>query len=307
MRILVTGGAGYIGSHTVRQLLAGGHEVTVYDSLEHGHRQAVPADRPRRRRPPRHRPPRSTCWSVNRIEAVIHFAAFAYVGESVTEPGEVLHEQPPVLAPTARPLPAQRRAGSSSSPAPAPPTASRTRCRSPRTRSNSRSTPTGTRSWRSSARSRTTRRRTRSGSAPCGTSTPSGAAADGTIGEDHTPETHLIPLVFQAAMGKRPHVTVFGTDYPTPDGTCVRDYIHVDDLAAAHILALDKIEPGAKLRVQRRHRPRVQRARGDRDRGSGERAEGAGEGRPAPRRRPAGAGRGREQDSRRAWLVGEIQ
>src|SRR5262249_10819491 len=75
----------------------------------------------------------------------------------------------------------------------------------------------------------------------------SGAAADGTIGEDHTPETHLIPLVFKAAMGKIPHVTIFGTDYPTPDGTCIRDYIHVDDLAAAHIPALDVIKPGTKL------------------------------------------------------------
>src|SRR5262249_33103290 len=72
----------------------------------------------------------------------------------------------------------------------------------------------------------------------------SGAAADGTIGEDHDPETHLIPIVLQAALGKRPHVEVFGTDYPTPDGTCVRDYIHVDDLASAHLLALEKIVPG---------------------------------------------------------------
>ena len=75
----------------------------------------------------------------------------------------------------------------------------------------------------------------------------SGAAPDGSIGEDHDPETHLIPLVFQAATGQRPHVEIFGTDYPTPDGTCVRDYIHVDDLALAHILALDKIGPGSKL------------------------------------------------------------
>jgi len=74
-----------------------------------------------------------------------------------------------------------------------------------------------------------------------------GAAEDNSIGEDHTPETHLIPLVFQAATGKIPHVTIFGTDYPTPDGTCVRDYIHVDDLAAAHILALGRIGPGSKL------------------------------------------------------------
>jgi UDP-glucose-4-epimerase GalE len=74
-----------------------------------------------------------------------------------------------------------------------------------------------------------------------------GASADGTIGEDHDPETHLIPLVLQAAQGRRPHVEVFGTDYPTPDGTCIRDYIHVEDLAEAHALALEKLQPGKGL------------------------------------------------------------
>src|SRR5439155_9533883 len=75
----------------------------------------------------------------------------------------------------------------------------------------------------------------------------SGATSDGTIGEDHDPETHLIPLVIQAALGQRPHIEVFGTDYPTPDGTCIRDYIHVDDLALAHVLALERLEPGKGL------------------------------------------------------------
>src|SRR4029077_7617022 len=70
-----------------------------------------------------------------------------------------------------------------------------------------------------------------------------GASADATIGEDHNPETHLIPLVIQTALGQRPHIEVFGTDSPTPDGTCIRDYIHVDDLAEAHLLALESLEP----------------------------------------------------------------
>jgi UDP-glucose-4-epimerase GalE len=70
-----------------------------------------------------------------------------------------------------------------------------------------------------------------------------GAAADGSIGEDHTPETHLIPLILQVCLGQRPHIEVFGTDYPTPDGTCIRDYIHVDDLAEAHLLALERLQP----------------------------------------------------------------
>jgi UDP-glucose-4-epimerase GalE len=75
-----------------------------------------------------------------------------------------------------------------------------------------------------------------------------GAAADGSIGEDHDPETHLIPLVLQTALGQRPAIEVFGVDYPTPDGTCVRDYIHVDDLAEAHLLALEALAPGKQLR-----------------------------------------------------------
>src|SRR4029077_10380897 len=75
----------------------------------------------------------------------------------------------------------------------------------------------------------------------------SGASADGSIGEDHDPETHLIPLVIQAVLGQRPHIEVFGTDYPTPDGTCIRDFIHVDDLAEAHLLALENLRPGVGL------------------------------------------------------------
>ena len=75
----------------------------------------------------------------------------------------------------------------------------------------------------------------------------SGATADGSIGEDHDPETHLIPLVIQTALKKRPQIDIFGTDYPTPDGTCIRDYIHVDDLAEAHALALERMTPGQKL------------------------------------------------------------
>jgi UDP-glucose 4-epimerase len=77
----------------------------------------------------------------------------------------------------------------------------------------------------------------------------SGAAADGTIGEDHDPETHLIPLVLQVALGQREHAEIFGTDYPTPDGTCIRDYIHVDDLATAHLAALEQLKPGDELKL----------------------------------------------------------
>ena len=77
----------------------------------------------------------------------------------------------------------------------------------------------------------------------------SGAAADGAIGEDHDPETHLIPLVLEVALGQRPHITIFGDEFPTPDGTCIRDYIHVEDLATAHLAALERLEPGVGLKL----------------------------------------------------------
>ena len=92
----------------------------------------------------------------------------------------------------------------------------------------------------------------------------SGAAEDGSIGEDHDPETHLIPLVLQVALGQRDEVLVFGDDYPTPDGTCIRDYIHVDDLGRAHIAALERLEPGVGAEAQPRHRRRRERDGSDR-------------------------------------------
>lgn len=244
MRVLVTGGAGYIGSHTVRLLVAGGHDVTVLDSLVYGHRAAVPEGR-------------LTVGDLGDpavldqvlpgADAVVHFAAFAYVGESVRDPAKYYANN---LVGSLALLDGCRRHGvqkfvfSSTCATYGVPD------RVPITEDQTQA-PVNPYGNTKLAFERALA--DYAGAYPFGYCAlryfnASGASPDGGIGEDHDPETHLIPLVFEAATGKRPHVEVFGTDYPTPDGTCVRDYIHVDDLAAAHILALDKLGPGVGLR-----------------------------------------------------------
>ena len=244
MRVLVTGGAGYIGSHTVRLLVAGGHDVTVLDSLVYGHRAAVPEGR-------------LTVGDLSDpavldqvlpgADAVVHFAAFAYVGESVRDPAKYYANN---LVGSLALLDGCRRHGvqklvfSSTCATYGVPD------RVPITEDQTQA-PVNPYGNTKLAFERALA--DYAGAYPFGYCAlryfnAAGASPDGGIGEDHDPETHLIPLVFEAATGKRPHVEVFGTDYPTPDGTCVRDYIHVDDLAAAHILALDKLGPGVGLR-----------------------------------------------------------
>jgi UDP-glucose 4-epimerase len=245
MRILVTGGAGYIGSHAVRLFLARGHDVWVYDNLSLGHRKAVPAERllagdlaeVQRL---------DHALLMHRIEAVVHFAAFTYVGESVRDPGKYYQNN---LVNTLGLMECLRRHGvgrfvfSSTCATYGVPERVPITEEEPQRPIN----PYG-------AGKLAVERALADYAAAYGWGyaalryfNAAGAAPDGTIGEDHDPETHLIPIVLQAALGKRPHVEVFGTDYPTPDGTCVRDYIHVDDLAEAHLLALEALAPGKGL------------------------------------------------------------
>ncbi|MBX3424236.1 MAG: UDP-glucose 4-epimerase GalE [Pirellulales bacterium] len=247
MNILLTGGAGYVGSHAAWVLARGGHDVWAYDNLSYGHRAAAPAgklvegdlmDGPKL----------VEAMKSRGIEAVMHFAAFAYVGESVTDPAKYYQNN---VVGTLSLLDAMRTAGvrklvfsSTCATYGVPDVVPITE-----TEKQSPINPYGYTKLVMERAMADYAQAYGLGYAALRYFNASGAASDGSIGEDHDPETHLIPLVLDVALGKRPEALVFGDDYPTPDGTCIRDYIHVEDLAEAHILALEKIVPGEGLKL----------------------------------------------------------
>ena len=233
MKVLVTGGAGYIGSVVTEQLVNDGHEVVVYDNLSKGHRDAVvegarlvegdllEAEKLRE--------------SLDGVEAVIHMAAFSLVGESVTAPAKYYHNNVVaglVLLDAMRECGVKRIVFSSTAATYGEPEAQPIFESAPTNPTN----PYGETKlaferamhWYEGAY----------GLRYASLRYFNAAGASEKCGEDHDPETHIIPITLQAAAGKRTHVEIYGEDYPTADGTCVRDYIHVIDLARAHILAL---------------------------------------------------------------------
>lgn len=242
--ILVTGGAGYIGSHACKALAAQGFIPVTFDSLEHGHRSAV-----------RWGPlvqghlgdDAALCRTMrdHAVEAVIHFAAYAYVGESMQEPGRYFRNN---VAGTLSLLEAMRSCdveqivfSSTCATYGLPSTV-------PIDESHAQQpvNPYGESKlfieralhWYGAAHALR--------SVALRYFNAAGADADGEIGERHEPETHLIPSIIEAALGKRAAIDVFGTDYPTPDGTAIRDYIHVTDLADAHVRALRYLRGGGE-------------------------------------------------------------
>lgn len=245
MKVLVTGGAGYIGSHAVRLLARAGHDVWVYDNLVAGHRAAVPKgrliegqlmDRPRV----------IEALRGHGIEAVMHFAAFAAVGESVADPAK--YYQNNVVA-SLNLLEAMRECGVTKMVFSSTTATFGVPERMPITEDEPQR-PINPYGFAKLVIERALADYAHAyglSYAALRYFNASGASADGDLGEDHDPETHLIPIVLQVALGQRTHVTVFGDDYPTPDGTCIRDYVHVDDLATAHLAALERLQPGAVL------------------------------------------------------------
>ncbi|MFN4905607.1 MAG: UDP-glucose 4-epimerase GalE [Planctomycetota bacterium] len=247
MRVLVVGGAGYIGSHTVKLLNETEHEVWVYDNLSMGHRQSVRSDqlivgdlfdRQSLER----------VLEEKRIEAVMHFAAFAYVGESVQDPAKYYQNN---IVATLGLFESMRRCGvkkfvfSST-------TATHGQPEKIPISEDTLQLPINPYGFTKLVIERALKDYAHAygfAGASLRYFNASGAAADGSIGEDHTPETHLIPLVLQVALGQRDSIQVFGSDYPTPDGTCIRDYIHVEDLATAHLAALEKLQSSKVLEV----------------------------------------------------------
>ena len=244
MNVLVAGGAGYIGSHAVRQLIEAGHRVVAVDNLYRGHGQAVD------RRAVFHEidlaetRPLADVLAKEKIDCVMHFAALAYVGESVADPLAYYDNN---TAGTISLLKAMKTAGvkrmvfSSTAAIYGEPD-------STPIVETARLEPVNPYGWSKWCVERVLRDYAASDQDFAFVAlryfNVAGAAADGALGEDHDPETHLIPILMQTALGKRDKITVFGTDYPTPDGTCIRDYIHVEDLCAAHVTAMNALRPG---------------------------------------------------------------
>jgi UDP-glucose 4-epimerase len=238
MKVLVTGGAGYIGSVVVSQLVAAGHEVLVYDNLSHGYRESVPASARLVVGDVGDRAALEAAFREHGPEAVLHFAAWIEAGESMQEPAKFFRNNTAnaltlletVLAHRVRCFVFSSTAAVYGDPENIP------------IRETDRLAPTNAYGeskllvekmlgWFHRIH----------GLSYASLRYFNAAGATESLGERHVPETHLIPIVLQVASGTRDSISIFGDDYETPDGSCVRDYVHVSDLASAHLLALDAL------------------------------------------------------------------
>ncbi len=244
MQVLVTGAAGYIGSHALRALVGAGHNAIALDNLSHGHRGAVPPQVPFHQVDVRDTERVEVILREQRVDCVMHFAAFTSVGESVENPLRYYDNN---TRGTLSVLTAVERAGtprlvfSSTAATYGEVTEMPIRETTPQAPIN----PYGMSKLMSEYMLRDYAAKSpHFGYSVLRYFNVAGCASDASLGEDHEPETHLIPVILQAALGKRDKITVFGDDYPTPDGTCVRDYVHVEDLADAHVRVMEALAPG---------------------------------------------------------------
>ncbi|MFE0173701.1 UDP-glucose 4-epimerase GalE [Streptomyces sp. NPDC059002] len=239
-KYLVTGGAGYVGSVVAQHLIEAGHEVTVLDNLSTGFREGVPGGATFIEGDIRD----AAKWLDSSYDAVLHFAAFSQVGESVVKPEKYWDNN---VGGTMALLAAMRDAGvrrlvfSSTAATYGEPV------NTPITESDPTAPTSPYGASKLAVDHMITGEATAHGLAAVSLRYFNVAGAYGEFGERHAPESHLIPLVLQVAQGSREAISVFGDDYPTPDGTCVRDYIHVADLAEAHLLAVGAATPGDHL------------------------------------------------------------
>ena len=242
--ILVTGGAGYIGSHTVRELRERGMDVVVYDNLSTGHIEAV-GDTPFVKGDLFDVKLLRKTFREYNVDSVIHFAAYSLVGESMTNPAKYYHNN---VAGTLALLDAMLAENvkylvfSSSA-------ATYGDCGDGLITEDSPQNPTSVYGQTKLMMEQFMQDYDKAYGmkyVALRYFNAAGAHASGEIGEAHNPESHLIPLILQVANGKREQINVFGDDYPTHDGTCIRDYIHITDLADAHIRALEYLKKGGK-------------------------------------------------------------
>ncbi|HVW20358.1 MAG TPA: UDP-glucose 4-epimerase GalE [Opitutaceae bacterium] len=247
MNVLVVGGAGYIGSHCVRQLAAAGHRPVVADNLVYGHRSAVGPQVPLYTADLADEAAIGKILREERIELVMHFAAYCYVGESVTDPLKYylnnlsgpLHLLKAMLAAKVGKFVFSSTCATYGVPDQLPIV---------ETLRQAPINPYGQTKLDVENALKAFSHAYGLSFAAFRYFNAAGASEDGTIGEDHDPETHLIPLAIDAATGRRPALQLFGTDYSTPDGSCLRDYVHVDDLSRAHIAAFERLaKPGTGL------------------------------------------------------------
>ena len=248
MKILVVGGAGYIGSHAVKQLLEAGHEVVVIDSLETGFEASIPQGVTFYHTDIRNKEALTEVFAKEKVEGVMHFAANSLVGESMVKPlkyyannvtgAQVLLET--MVEHGVKYIVFSSTAATYGEVKTMPITEETPTCPT-NTYGETKLAIEKMLKWTSVAHDL---------NFVClRYFNVAGAAAEGLIGEAHNPETHIIPIILQVPLGQREHITIFGEDYPTEDGTCIRDYIHVTDLVDAHILAMDYLRKGGESNI----------------------------------------------------------